>query len=395
MRIVHIVDYFQPKLGYQEVFLAKKQAKLGHEVFVITSDRYAPILYYKNAGKSILGDRIKGYGFFMEDEINVWRLKVLFEVSSRVWMLGLENKIRELNPDIVNVDGFNTITAFRVALLKLKSEKYFKFKLVIDDHLNPSASKSQLKILYPVLKHSFFPIISALADSLIAVSNTTKVFMHKNYGLPLNRIKVIPLGADITIFKCDKIARNKLRKELGIKNNEVLFIYTGKIVTFKYVHLLVDAAMSLIKKHYNLKVLLVGYSDKLYREQLQLKITSEGCVENFIWHEAVPNKELYKYFSTADIAVWPHQHTNSILEAMACGLPVIVSDEPRASEEVIYKNGLTYKDSNLLDLMKKMEELALNETLRKKMGENGKKIVQEKFNWEIIAKEFIKIYGEG
>jgi hypothetical protein len=54
MKIVHIVDYFQPVLGYQEAFLAKEHAKLGHEVFVITSDRYAPVLYHKGAAFSIL-----------------------------------------------------------------------------------------------------------------------------------------------------------------------------------------------------------------------------------------------------------------------------------------------------------------------------------------------------
>ena len=216
--------------------------------------------------------------------------------------------------------------------------------------------------------------------------------MHEKYGLPLDRIKVIPLGADTTTFKFDKMARHELRIKLGITDNDIVFIYTGKIVTYKYVHLLVSAAISLMKRHHNLKVLLVGYGDKLYKRQLQIKIKSEGCIENFIWHEAVPNKELCKYFSAADIAVYPHQHTNSILEAMACGLPVIVSDEARASEEVAYENGLTYKDGELPDLVKKMEILALDKNLRIKMGRKGRKIVHEKFNWETIAKEFIKIY---
>ena len=53
MKIIHVVDYFQPILGYQEVFLAKEQAKLGHDVVVITSDRYAPILYTNNAANSL------------------------------------------------------------------------------------------------------------------------------------------------------------------------------------------------------------------------------------------------------------------------------------------------------------------------------------------------------
>jgi hypothetical protein len=51
MKIIHVIDYFQPQLGYQETFLAKEQAKQGHEVYVLTSDRYNPIVYKGNAAK--------------------------------------------------------------------------------------------------------------------------------------------------------------------------------------------------------------------------------------------------------------------------------------------------------------------------------------------------------
>lgn len=392
MKIVHVVDYFQPILGYQEVFLAKEQAKLGHDVFVITSDRYAPILYTNNAADSLLGSRIKQPGFFIEEGIKIWRLKTLFEFSSRVWMIGLEKKIKELKPDVINVDGVNTISAIRVALLKLRDKEMVKVKLVIDDHLNPEASKSFWRFLYPVLRKTTLKIVSNTADALIAVSNTTKEFMHQIYGIPLNKIIIIPLGADTSVFKPDKLAREMIRQELKIDKNDIVYIYTGKIVPFKYVDLLIKAAIRLIKKYSNIKILLVGYSDLSYKENLQRIIKDNNLENNFLWCEAVPNKELYKYFSAADIAVWPHQHTNSILEAMACGLPVIVCDEKRSCEEVKYDNGLIYKDLDLEDLQNKMEKLYIDKKLRIKMGENAIKIVKEKYNWHTITKEFLKVY---
>ena len=55
MKIVHIQDYFHPALGYQETFLSREQAKLGHEVHVVTSDRYNPLIYSEN--KDLLGNR--------------------------------------------------------------------------------------------------------------------------------------------------------------------------------------------------------------------------------------------------------------------------------------------------------------------------------------------------
>ena len=50
MKIVHLVDYFQPKVGYQEYFLALEHQKLGHDIRVITSDYYFPFVNYDHGG---------------------------------------------------------------------------------------------------------------------------------------------------------------------------------------------------------------------------------------------------------------------------------------------------------------------------------------------------------
>ena len=60
MKIVHLCSYIQPKLGYQEYYLAKEHAKMGHEVIVISSDRYYPFPDYNNTIKKILGNRFVG-----------------------------------------------------------------------------------------------------------------------------------------------------------------------------------------------------------------------------------------------------------------------------------------------------------------------------------------------
>ncbi len=392
MRIVHVVDYFQPILGYQEAFLAKEQSKLGYDVVVVTSDRDAPVLYTNNAAQSILGSRIKTPGFTIEEGIKIWRLKTLFEISSRVWMSGLESKILELKPDVINVDGVNTISAFRIAWLKLHNKQCRQVKLVIDDHLNPGASVSKLKFLYPLLRKTTLKVVIKATDNFIAVSETTKLFMHTNYGIPVNRIEIVPLGADLSLFQYDTLARKIIRDKLRINDNGFVFIYTGKIVPFKHLEVLIEAASRLIKKFPNIKILLVGYADEQYLNKLKTMVSKRDQTSNFIWCQAVPNKELYKYYSASDVAIWPHLHTNSILEAMACGLPVIVCDESRSCEEVKYDNGLIYKDLDVDDLVQKMEKIYLYNDLRIRMGKNALNIVQEKYNWTTIAKKFIEIY---
>ena len=83
MKIIHIIDYFQPRLGYQEVFLAREHARLGHDVYVVTSDRYNPTVYSGNAAETVMGKRIAGSGFSDEEGIRVWRLKTLFEIPDK------------------------------------------------------------------------------------------------------------------------------------------------------------------------------------------------------------------------------------------------------------------------------------------------------------------------
>ena len=112
MKIVHVQDYFQPQFGTQVTFIARKHAEMGHEVYVVTSDRYTLALYWDTPFYGTLGARIKGASFATEEEVCVYRLKSSFEIRKFwVWMSGLENKIRELKPDVVYGHGIGTITA--------------------------------------------------------------------------------------------------------------------------------------------------------------------------------------------------------------------------------------------------------------------------------------------
>lgn len=381
IRIVHVSDHFYPVLGYQETFLTRAQAKLGHEVYVVTSDRHSRFIYKHN--KSLLGERIKEAGFFEEEGIKVWRLKTLFEISHAIWVIGLESKIWELKPDIVIVHNIVTLTALRVARLK---KKRGNFKLIYDDHATFDNSKSKL---YPLFKWAFSQLIQDAADALVAVGYPSKVFMNRKYGIPLERISVIPLGADDKLFRFDATARQEVRSYLSLKENDIVFIYTGKVIPEKRLGLLVEA-MKLMRNYNNVKVLLVGNGPQTYIQEVKENIKAENLEDRFIWHGAVPNKELYKFYSAADVAVWPAGASISMLEAMACRLPIIVSDSPNINEMTYVSNQSTYQGDDPSDLARQMAML-LDPELRKQMRDNGKRCVAERLNWRVIAKQFIEL----
>jgi len=389
MIIVHVTNYFHPKLGYQEVFLAREQAIMGHNVWFVTSDRYDSNLYSEGAVMGTLGERVKTPGFFEEEGIKVWRLKTLFEIPHGIWMLGLEKKIQELEPDIVIVHGIVSFNAIRIARLKKKSGK---FKLIYDDHMIFYNSRSKLRMLYPLFKWTFSLPIQKAADALVGVGQPSKIFMNERYGIPLDRITVISMGADDTLFKFDAAARQEIRSNLSLSESDVVFIYTGKIIPKKRLSILIEA-VKLLGDNDKLKVLFVGSGSKTYIEELKQDIKNKSLEDKFTWHDAVPNTELPKFYSSADVAVWPAGASISMLEALASSLPIIVSASPSINEMTYVSNQLTYQGFNPLNLAQQMEKL-LDPILRKKIGASGRKLIEEKLNWKIIARQFIELVKE-
>ena len=127
MRIIHISDHFQPWMGYQETYLAKEQTRMGHDLLVITANRYG-----RRPG-AILGTREASAGFSEEDGIKVLRLPILFELPTNwayPWLRNLIGAVQDFSPDIIHCHGVLTFSNIRIALGKKK----MGYVLVVDNH---------------------------------------------------------------------------------------------------------------------------------------------------------------------------------------------------------------------------------------------------------------------
>lgn len=95
---------------------------------------------------------------------------------------------------------------------------------------------------------------------------------------------------------------------------------------------------------------------------------------------------MYKYFSAADIAIYPCESTISLFEAMSCSLPIIcnVAD----SEIIKYNNGFAI-NARVKEISKKIQFLVKNAKLRKKMGKNSRIYVEKELSWRKIAEKFL------
>lgn len=390
MKILHVIDYFQPKLGYQETFLAKEQMKAGHEVHVITSDRYYPFPNYDKSVKDLLGERILKPGTFTEEGITVHRLPIYFEIFCRACLKGLSKKVQEINPDTIHCHGISSTTA--VTLAKLKPQ--LNFSLLCDDHM-----------LYSVInegrwfKQAFYALFRLLykkrllknVDYFVGVTGETKDFMHEFYQIPKDRIDVILLGADTDLFQFDDDKRKKLRAEWEVEDDEVVVIYAGKVIPPKGPHILVDALIPLMKENKKLKLVIVGKGDDEYLNKMKGKLEVEGLSRRVIWHPPVKNTELPSYYCAADMGAWPLQESLTMLEAQACQLPVIVKDSPVGRERTD-KSGLLYQEGNADNMREKLLILIQDPDKRKAMGQSGRRLVENSFSWTAINEQFMKLY---
>lgn len=211
-----------------------------------------------------------------------------------------------------------------------------------------------------------------------------------------NKLKVIYNGIDLENFPFRKLeARTKIRNELNIEENKKILISVGRLHEAKGCPYLIKA-MKILKEKYPYILLIVlgeGPEGKKIEEQIkELKLEKNilllGQKEN-----------ISEYLNASDVFVMPSLWEGlpiALLEAMACGLPVVntrVGGVPEVVEDG--KSGFLVELKNPRGLAEKIiKTLEMSEEERKKMGEHGRKIVEKKFSIEQIVKEYENLYQE-
>jgi glycosyltransferase involved in cell wall biosynthesis len=388
MRILHACSWFQPQLGYSEFHLPMAQQRLGFSVAILTSDRYYPFPDYEKTVQPFLGTRVVGTGASYESELWTYRLPVAFEYRHHLWLMGIERVISDFKPDIIHVYQTFTFPTLQIALLKRKYGFGLITRSTMEKEVFFPQSRSR-RLFYWFFTKLAAPILRQHVDCFTAVGKGAREIVSDVIKIPVKQIEVVPLGADSERFRFDAAARQKIRNGLNIPDDMVIAIYAGKLIPSKDVHILVKA-LSQVKGTRPLGVLLVGHGSENYREQLsEIAKTSN---KKLIFCPPVPNNELNRYFSAADIGVWPSESSNAAIEAALVGLPIVVSAIDATKHYIEADNGLSFPRGDIERLAQCLELLANDSNLRKKMGESGTKYIKQNLSWNAIAQDSLKSY---
>ena len=227
------------------------------------------------------------------------------------------------------------------------------------------------------------------ARRIVPNSFWTKDWLFKIFGNEFrNQVRVIPGGVDIKKFN-PHLSTVELDEKYGLKGKKVV-LFAGKLTTYKGVRYLIQAA-----KKIDAQVVVLGEGPERVNLEKRSKLLGLKNVQ-FIGHLGTSN-ELNAFYNRADVfvapSIWDEPLGLVILEAMASKTPVVVTRKggiPLAVKDGV--NGYFVRPRNATEIMQKVNLLLANDEKRIKMGENARKITEQKFSWDAIAHRFILMY---
>ena len=145
----------------------------------------------------------------------------------------------------------------------------------------------------------------------------------RSWNIPEHRLRVMRNGVDLLRFH--PMAQGEARAELGLTGSPLL-VSVGYLVERKGHHVAIEALAKLLDKHPQARLLVIGAGEELAR--LQALCTRLGVQAHVTFTGALPNADLYKWYSAADVMILASSRegwANVLLEAMACGTPVVAT----------------------------------------------------------------------
>lgn len=224
MRIVHIEDFFHPDAGYQVNILSKYQTRLGHEVYVITSEFKKIPTYLKcffgDENISALDDEFK-----KKYKVNIIRIPLIAYISGRAIYNGkIFSIIDELKPDILYVHGNDTYIGIRYIL----KSNHLKYPIISDNHMARMASRNKFRnIFYYLYRNMVTPYIIKNNIKIMRMSDDD--YVNKYLGVPIEQSPVIGFGSDLLLFHPDEKMKVAMRGSLSIPQDSFVIIYAGKL----------------------------------------------------------------------------------------------------------------------------------------------------------------------
>lgn len=266
-------------------------------------------------------------------------------------------------------------------------KKIFKIPLLITVH------GSDIFPLKNMLFKNLQNFVVKNANYITVNSKATQKELLSRFPQYATKIKVIPMGIDINLFR----KRNIKKPKKYAKSKVLLFV--GRLSDQKGLQYLIGSMPSILRRYPDTRLLVIGEGP--YKIKLEENASNLGIEQKIEFLGSMPAADIAKYYNFADIFIIPSLSTKtgtealglSLLEAMASGCAVVgtnVGGIPFAIKDGY--NGILVKQKSSNEISQAVIALLKDREKSKKLGKNAAELIRKDYSWERVSKDFIKLY---
>ena len=379
MKILMLTWEYPPRIvgGIARVVhdLSKRLIKDGHEVTVVTYRDNTDVPEYEN-DKGVNVYRVDNYMIHPNNFID-WIMQLNFNMISKA-------------TELINKEGgFDVIHAhdWLVTYAAKTIKNAYGIPIVATIHATESGRNSGIHDETQRYINDTEWLLTYEATEVIVNSNYMKNEIQRLFGLPFDKINVIPNGVNLSNFT--GIERDYDFRRQYAMDNEKIILYVGRLVYEKGVQHLISAMPKILSNYHDAKLIIAGRGGMM--DELKAQVTNMGLGNKVYFTGYLDSKKVQKMYKCADVAVFPSTYEPFgivALEAMLAGVPTVVSDVGGLGEIVAHGvDGMKSYAGNPNSIADSVLALLKDHQLAANVSKKAKVKVKDQFNWEKIAQD--------
>ena len=379
MKILMLTWEYPPRIvgGIARVVhdLSKRLIKDGHEVTVVTYRDNADVPEYEN-DKGVNVYRVDNYMIHPNNFID-WIMQLNFNMLSKA-------------TEMINKEGgFDVIHAhdWLVTYAAKSLKNAYDIPIVATIHATEAGRNSGIHDETQRYINDTEWLLTYEATEVIVNSNYMKNEIQRLFGLPFDKINVIPNGINLSNFT--GIERDYDFRRQYAMDNEKIILYVGRLVYEKGVQHLIAAMPKILSNYNDAKLIIAGRGGMM--DELRAEASNLGLNDKIYFTGYLNSKQVQKMYKCADVAVFPSTYEPFgivALEAMLAGVPTVVSDVGGLDEIVTHGvDGMKSYAGNANSIADSVTALLYDHQLATNVSKKAKQKVKDQFNWEKIAQD--------
>ena len=383
MRILHVIANLAPRYGGPAkacVEMARAVARLGHEVKIYTTNQDGPGELAAPLGRPLLQDGV---------EIRYYPIQPpRFWGTSWPMARALAGGIREA--DLVHI---HSLYLFHDLIAGHYCRSYgVPYLLRPHGTLDPYLYRRHRWRKY-VMEAAFENRNIRQAAALHFTSEEEERLARPHIGDTPG--VVVPLGVDLREFR-DLPAPGRFRERFPEIGQKEIILFLGRINFKKGLDLLVQALARVVRKRQDLHLVVAGPDDDGWGVRVKGWLQQEGIADCATFTGMLVGEEKLAALRDARMFVLPSYSENfgmAVIEAMACGLPVVISDRVNIWREVEAAGAGLVVPCAADPLAAALERLVAEVDTAADMGRRGKELVARRFQWDSIVLDLQEVYS--